>query len=92
MDADDVASHMRPLSLGSGWMQIMFILVVVLGIVWVLLVVRASHNVHRIHHLMTALVVFKALTLLSQVTDLIPLSFLSISTRPHWRASRHVAI
>lgn len=59
---------LHPLSLDSLCLQVMFILFVVLGIVWVLLIVRASHNVHRIHHLMTALVVFKALTLLSQVT------------------------
>lgn len=46
--------------------MVMFIVFVVMGAIWVMLVVRAYHNVHRIHHLMTLLIVFKALTLLSQ--------------------------
>lgn len=46
--------------------MVMFIVFVVMGAIWVMLVVRAYHNVHRIHHLMTLLVIFKALTLLSQ--------------------------
>ena len=45
----------------------MFILFVVAAVLWTVLVVKAGSNAHRIHHLMIALVVFKALTLLSQV-------------------------
>lgn len=45
----------------------MFILFVVAAVLWTVLVVKAGTNAHRIHHLMIALVVFKALTLLSQV-------------------------
>jgi len=46
--------------------QIMFVLFVVALILWSVIVVKASPNAHRIHHLMIVLVTFKALTLLSQ--------------------------
>lgn len=44
----------------------MFVLFVVALILWSVIVVKASPNAHRIHHLMIVLVTFKALTLLSQ--------------------------
>lgn len=46
--------------------MIMFVAFVVTGIFWTVIVVKAKPNSHRIHHLMIVLVIFKALTLLSQ--------------------------
>jgi hypothetical protein len=46
--------------------QVMFVLFAVATTLWVVLVVKAGTNAHRIHYLMIVLVTFKSLTLLSQ--------------------------
>jgi G protein-coupled receptor 107 len=47
-------------------LQVMFVLFSVSAAVWGVLVVRAGKDAHRLHYLMLVLVVFRALTVLSQ--------------------------
>lgn len=68
-------------------LQVMFILFVVAAVLWTVMVVKASPNAHRIHQLMIVLVVFKALTLLSQVC--IPSSAAMLSSTSLAPALRH---
>lgn len=46
--------------------QVGFVLFTVLASMWAVLILRAGKEAHRLHWLMLVLVVFKALTLLSQ--------------------------
>lgn len=48
-------------------LQLMFGVFTLLGFIWVYLVIKGKEHAHKIHYLIIVLVIFKSLTVLSQV-------------------------
>ena len=67
--------------------QVMFVLFSVAACLWGLLLWRKKTDVHRIHHLMTVLVAFKAATLLSQARHVTLRCHLTLCIFISWQRS-----